>query len=195
MYNRKHFPGCVRPARPARWWADACWTRALLLQSTDNSLQDGRKTVSFYGSEELKSWANAQRGPRNSVECREGIHWWGARCILLVYAQWAFHYLKISVETNGSTLEIGDTRRDSTLILGLYTFCLANPGSITNTIPSIVNDVSAMLVETTIFLPGGPPGSPIGACQRHNAFQSCDIEIRTCIHSSTNSKLKWHALT
>ncbi len=24
VYRRKHFPGRVRPARPERWWADAC---------------------------------------------------------------------------------------------------------------------------------------------------------------------------
>jgi hypothetical protein len=33
---------------------------------------------------------------------------------------------------------------------------LANPGSITNTTPSIVREVSAMLVETTTFLPMAP---------------------------------------
>lgn len=32
------------------------------------------------------------------------------------------------------------------------TFCFANPGSITNTTPSIVKDVSAMLVDTTTCL-------------------------------------------
>lgn len=31
----------------------------------------------------------------------------------------------------------------------VLTFCFAKPGSITNTTPSIVNDVSAMLVDTT----------------------------------------------
>ena len=32
---------------------------------------------------------------------------------------------------------------------GELTFCLANPGSITNTTPSMVRDVSAMFVDTT----------------------------------------------
>ena len=32
---------------------------------------------------------------------------------------------------------------------GKLTFCLANPGSITNTTPSMVRDVSAMFVDTT----------------------------------------------
>lgn len=32
---------------------------------------------------------------------------------------------------------------------GALTFCLANPGSITNTTPSMVRDVSAMFVDTT----------------------------------------------
>jgi hypothetical protein len=38
------------------------------------------------------------------------------------------------------------------------TFCLENPGSMTYTMPSMVSDVSAMLVDTTILRPGGPPG-------------------------------------
>jgi len=58
---------------------------------------------------------------------------------------------------------MGDTSRLSTLILGLYTFCFANPGSITYTMPSMVRDVSAMLVETTILRPAGPPSRPGGA--------------------------------
>lgn len=33
--------------------------------------------------------------------------------------------------------------------VGGLTFCLANPGSITNTTPSMVRDVSAMFVDTT----------------------------------------------
>jgi len=36
------------------------------------------------------------------------------------------------------------------------TFCLANPGSITNTTPSIVKDVSAIFVETTTLRPIAP---------------------------------------
>lgn len=71
--------------------------------------------------------------------------------------------------------EIGLTSKDSTLIRGLYTFCFENPGSITYTIPSIVKDlyklhyvkiqcyVSAMLVLTTTFLPGGLPFVATGA--------------------------------
>ena len=34
------------------------------------------------------------------------------------------------------------------------TFCFENPGSTTNTIPSMVREVSAILVLTTTFLPG-----------------------------------------
>ena len=45
----------------------------------------------------------------------------------------------------------------------VFTFCLANPGSITNTTPSIVRDVSAIFVETTIFLPIAPFGRRAGA--------------------------------
>ena len=63
-------------------------------------------------------------------------------------------------------LLMGETRRDSTRIRGLYTwgqdggvrtivartrltFCLEKPGSITNTTPSMVREVSAILVDTT----------------------------------------------
>ena len=42
------------------------------------------------------------------------------------------------------------------------TFCLAKPGSITYTMPSMVSDVSAMLVETMILRPAGPPGRAAG---------------------------------
>mmetsp|Transcript_20057 Transcript_20057/g.43894 ORF Transcript_20057/g.43894 Transcript_20057/m.43894 type:complete len:130 (-) Transcript_20057:909-1298(-) len=52
---------------------------------------------------------------------------------------------------------MGDTSRDSTRMRGLYTFCFENPGSITYTIPSMVREVSAMFVDTTIFRPAGPP--------------------------------------
>lgn len=41
-----------------------------------------------------------------------------------------------------------NTQKQSTTSC-LPTFCLANPGSMTNTTPSIVNEVSAMFVETT----------------------------------------------
>ena len=43
------------------------------------------------------------------------------------------------------------------------TFCLENPGSITNTTPSIVRDVSAMLVDTTHLRPMAPLGLLGGA--------------------------------
>jgi hypothetical protein len=50
---------------------------------------------------------------------------------------------------------MGETSSDSTRIRGLYTFCLAKPGSTTYTTPSIVSEVSAILVETThLRLPG-----------------------------------------
>ena len=49
-------------------------------------------------------------------------------------------------------LDIGDTNKLSYYVLGLYSFYLTNPVSTTNTIPSMVMDVSAMFVETTIFL-------------------------------------------
>lgn len=50
---------------------------------------------------------------------------------------------------------------------GLYTFCFANPGSITYTMPSMVSDVSAMLVLMMIFRPAGPSGrAGGGACRQ-----------------------------
>ena len=52
--------------------------------------------------------------------------------------------------------EMGETRRDSMRRRGLYTFCLERPGSTTYTIPSMVSDVSAILVAMTTFLPGIP---------------------------------------
>lgn len=45
----------------------------------------------------------------------------------------------------------------------IQTFCLANPGSMTNTTPSIVSDVSAIFVETTTFRPIAPFGRFGGA--------------------------------
>lgn len=48
------------------------------------------------------------------------------------------------------------TKSDSTRNLGLNTFYFANPGSMTYVIPSIVKDVSAMLVAITILRPGTP---------------------------------------
>ena len=53
---------------------------------------------------------------------------------------------------------MGLTSSDSTRMRGLYTFCLAKPGSMTYTMPSMVSDVSAMLVLITILRPGGCPG-------------------------------------
>ena len=64
----------------------------------------------------------------------------------------------------------GVTRSDSTRIRGLYTFCLEKPGSITKTTPSIVNDVSAILVDTTIFRPIAPFG----------LFDGAGSKIRCC---------------
>ena len=54
--------------------------------------------------------------------------------------------------------EMGDTSSDSTRCRGLYTFCFEKPGSMTYTMPSIVSEVSAMLVDTTTLRPGGPSG-------------------------------------
>lgn len=43
------------------------------------------------------------------------------------------------------------------------TFCLAKPGSMTNTTPSMVKDVSAIFVETTTLRPTAPFGLLGGA--------------------------------
>lgn len=53
----------------------------------------------------------------------------------------------------------------------MNTFCLAKPGSITNTTPSMVKDVSAIFVETTTLRPIAPlallggAGSKILCCK------------------------------
>ena len=60
-------------------------------------------------------------------------------------------------------LLIGLTRSDSILSLGLYTFYFERPGSTTYTIPSIVNDVSAIFVATIILRPGIPLRLGMGA--------------------------------
>ena len=54
----------------------------------------------------------------------------------------------------------------------IFTFCLENPGSTTYTIPSMVNDVSAIFVDTTIFRPGGPPGVRGGGASCQNRPQN-----------------------
>ena len=43
------------------------------------------------------------------------------------------------------------------------TFCLENPGSMTKTTPSMVSEVSAMLVDTTTLRPIAPFGLVGGA--------------------------------
>jgi len=46
--------------------------------------------------------------------------------------------------------------KEATHERGLYSFCFAKPGSTTYLMPSMVNDVSAMLVaSTTLRAPGG----------------------------------------
>ena len=67
-------------------------------------------------------------------------------------------------------LLMGETSRLSTLMRGLNTFCLANPGSMTKTMPSMVILVYAMLVAMMIlrplmpFLLGLGGGSKILCC-------------------------------
>ena len=49
-------------------------------------------------------------------------------------------------------------------------FCLTKPGSITKTIPSMVNEVSAMLVARTTFRAFGGVGSKIFCCSSLGRF-------------------------
>ena len=98
MYKRKHFPGCVRPARPA----------------------------------------------------------------LCLAAAW----------------EIGVTRSDSTRVRGSNTFCLQNPVSMTKTIPFIVTEVSAMLVETTTFLVLSPAGAKANCCWAGGKEEKSGITVK-----------------
>lgn len=55
--------------------------------------------------------------------------------------------------------------RDSIPVLGLYEVCFPKPLSITYIIPSIVKEVSAMLVAKITFLLPGGQGSKILACK------------------------------
>lgn len=69
------------------------------------------------------------------------------------------------------------------------TFCLLNPGSTTYTMPSMVSDVSAMLVLTTTFRPGGPPGYLGPASQAWGGGAIQDHVQRTHTeHSDHNTK-------
>lgn len=67
-------------------------------------------------------------------------------------------------------LLIGLTSRLSTLYRGLYTFYFDRPGSTTNTMPSMVSEVSAILVAKIILRSGAPlivgAGSKILFCMR-----------------------------
>src|SRR5216684_3359708 len=58
----------------------------------------------------------------------------------------------------------GTTTRLDIPVLGLYEFCLTKPGSMTNTTPSIVIDVSAIFVASTTFRAPSGVGSNILAC-------------------------------
>jgi hypothetical protein len=62
------------------------------------------------------------------------------------------------------TVLTGTTTREDIPVLGLYEFCFTKPGSITNTTPSMVMDVSAMLVANTTFRAPSGVGSKIFAC-------------------------------
>lgn len=54
--------------------------------------------------------------------------------------------------------------REDMPVLGLYEFCFTNPGSMTNTTPSIVIEVSAIFVAKTTFRAPSGVGSNILAC-------------------------------
>ena len=90
------------------------------------------------------------------------------------------------------TLEMGDTSSDSTLMRGLYTFCLAKPGSITYTMPSMVSDVSAMLVDTTILRPGGPPSrAGGGACMGGGGLSDEETAGTCCDRRNNTAYASW----
>ena len=68
------------------------------------------------------------------------------------------------MRTRDCMILTGTTTREAIPVLGLYEFCFTNPGSITNTTPSMVIDVSAMFVARTTFLAPSGVGSKILAC-------------------------------
>ena len=58
--------------------------------------------------------------------------------------------------TNHSLTKLELIKNKNNIYIYNLTFCFENPGSMTNTIPSMVSEVSAMFVETTTFLPMAP---------------------------------------
>mmetsp|Transcript_10773 Transcript_10773/g.44578 ORF Transcript_10773/g.44578 Transcript_10773/m.44578 type:complete len:205 (-) Transcript_10773:1826-2440(-) len=63
-----------------------------------------------------------------------------------------------------AALDTGVTTRLAMPLRGLKAFCLTNPGSMTYLMPSMVSDVSAMLVASTILRAFSGVGSKIFAC-------------------------------
>lgn len=71
------------------------------------------------------------------------------------------------------TLLMGTVTKESILVLGLKFFCFTKPQSMTNPILSIVNEVSAMLVQKTTFLmPSGVFSNTLAWSQLERAPQS-----------------------
>lgn len=73
-------------------------------------------------------------------------------------------------------------------LLSWLTFCFANPGSITNTTPSIVREVSAIFVDTTTFRPMAPLGLLGGAGSKIRCWRfGGSVEYRGMHFSSPTS--------
>ena len=133
VYSRKHLPGRVRPARPARCAADA-------LEMGDTS-SDSTRMRGLYT-------CGGGAGGRGGRAGDGGWGGGGAR------RRW-----RTAAGGSARRRGVGGGRTHGAGLHPLLAFCLENPGSMTYTMPSIVSDVSATLVDTTTLRPGLPPGT------------------------------------
>ena len=72
---------------------------------------------------------------------------------------------------SAEAFEMGVSRSDSIPVFGLYELILQYPGSTTYLIPSMVNDVSAILVARTTFRVPLGAGSNTFACSSVGRFE------------------------
>ena len=126
--------GWVLPALPALCCADA-W-------EIGDTNRDSTRTLGLNTS-------------RYKMTCGEYMKWWALQCCA--------ERSDIRSKIAKMAVTMNDTRSGQLVpsipsLPPLRTFCFENPGSTTNTIPSIVREVSAMFVLTTSFRPGGPDG-------------------------------------
>lgn len=98
-------------------------------------------------------------GPTSHENPREVIEIRGFEYIIRQRIEKTKHDRKAESDTKKKKKDAKGEHKRYNKINDTLTFCFEKPGSTTYTIPSIVSDVSATLVETTTFRPGGPPGN------------------------------------